>query len=102
MLIFDAFASPVHAAMFVAAAAELEPELSATIYSSVAEALRADPFPGTLTAPVVHIERPDTSSDHAIEEVRELGGAGDLPTGAEREQALEALAGKYGGRFAGT
>lgn len=102
MLIFDGFPSLQHAREFADHVVEIEPELKSYVYESAAEAHAQDPFPWQLNAPVVHVERPDQDDDDSIERVRELGGASDVPTGAEREAILERLVSTYGGEFRGT
>jgi hypothetical protein len=84
-LIFDKFPTREHADKFALDVCH-HYGLDATVFASEEDAFEHDPFPFDLTAPIVHVERPDVSpsEDEAI------------------ERYIERLVTHYGGAFAGT
>ena len=69
MMIFDGFDSLKSARRFAAHAASTF-GLSVNVYEDADDAHAADPFPWVLTAPVVHVERTDDTTEtrlaHAV------------------------------------
>lgn len=79
-MIFHRFPNVEEATMFMSAVVT-DHGLTCSIYATASAAQEADPFPGELVPPIVHVERHD---------------------GRETEAEVEALVSAYGGRFAGT
>lgn len=79
-MIFDGFRDRHDMALFIGAVHSIDPGLDCRIYETRQASDAADPFPGDLSMPVVHVPRTD----------------------AETERTLERLALRYFGRFAGT
>lgn len=101
-LIFDGFPDLAHAERFIRAVGEKYPELECQWFLTDAEAQEADPFPGELVPPIVHVSRPYAHDDATIAGARELGMDGMVMTGAEIEKSLELGVDWFGGRYVGT
>lgn len=102
MLIFDSFPSVEQAEAFRVAVRDTWPELQSWLYDSNAAAQERELFPGELEPPIVHVERPWSGDDDAIEYARSQGFANDAQTAAEIESEIEELVDDFGGEFAGT
>ena len=79
-MIFDSFPNVAEATMFVEEVIT-QHGLTCTVFADVHKAQEADPFPGALAEPIVHVERSDE---------RDI------------EESVEGMVNAFGGRFAGT